>query len=59
MGREVAESINDKKPAGTYEVEFDASKLSSRVYFCQLRAVPQNDGSAGEFTETKKLLLLK
>ncbi len=59
LGREVAELVNDAKPAGTYKVEFDASKLSSGVYFYQLKAVPQNGGSAGEFIETKKLLLLK
>ncbi len=59
FGSEVAELVNEDQQAGTYKVEFDASKLSSGVYFYQLKAVPQNGESAGEFIETKKLLLLK
>ncbi|MBL1213044.1 MAG: T9SS type A sorting domain-containing protein [Ignavibacteriae bacterium] len=51
LGREVKTLVNEQKPAGTYEVQFDASSLSSGVYFYQL--------SAGSFVETKKLMLLK
>jgi len=51
LGREVATLVNENKPAGNYEVNFDASNLSSGVYFYQLRA--------GSFTETKKLILMK
>jgi len=59
LGREVAEIVNEVKLAGTYKVKFNASKLSSGVYFYQIKAIPQNNGTAGVFTETKKLLLLK
>ncbi|RPI72066.1 MAG: T9SS C-terminal target domain-containing protein, partial [Ignavibacteriales bacterium] len=51
LGNEIATLVNEEKPAGTYEVEFDASELSSGTYFYILQA--------GEFTETKKLILLK
>jgi hypothetical protein len=51
LGREVATLVDEYKPAGSYEVEFEASHLSSGVYLYKL--------SAGEFTNTKKLILLK
>ncbi len=51
LGNEVATLVNETKPSGTYEVEFNAEGLSSGVYFYQLKA--------GSFISTKKLLLLK
>ena len=51
LGREVAELVNEEKPAGTYEVEFDGSNLSSGIYFYELRA--------GDFLSAKKMLMLK
>ena len=37
LGREVRTLVNRKQGPGTYEVQFDASGLSSGVYFCGLR----------------------
>ncbi len=51
IGQEVATLVNTNQMVGTYSVQFDASKLSSGVYFYRL--------SAGSFVQTKKLLLLK
>jgi len=51
LGEEVKTLVNEQKPAGNYEVEFDASNLSSGVYFYTL--------TAGDFSATKKLILLK
>ena len=51
LGNEVATLVNEKKPAGFYEVVFDASNLSSGIYFYRL--------VAGSFIQTKKLILLK
>ncbi len=51
LGREVATLVNEQKPAGNYEVTFDASRLSSGVYFYRLRA--------GSFVSTKKMILLR
>jgi Secretion system C-terminal sorting domain len=51
LGTEVATLVNEEKPAGSYKLEFNASKLSSGVYFYQLKA--------GNFVDTKKLVLMK
>lgn len=41
LGKEVATLVNEFKPAGKYEVEFDASTLSSGVYLYRLQAGTQ------------------
>ena len=51
LGEEVAELANDEMEAGYHEVKFDATNLSSGVYFYRMQA--------GTFTETKKLLLVR
>ena len=51
QGREVATLVNGWQPAGMHEVTFNASDLTSGVYFARL--------TAGEFQGIKKLLLLK
>jgi hypothetical protein len=51
LGREVTTLVNEQKPAGSYQVDFDAHLLSSGVYFYRLQA--------GSFTETKKFVLVK
>ncbi len=50
LGNEIAILVNEEKPAGEYEVEFDAVGLPSGIYFYILRV--------GEFVETKKMVLL-
>lgn len=37
LGNQVAEMLNENKSAGDYKIEFDASNLSSGVYFYQLK----------------------
>ena len=51
LGNEVAILVDENKPSGTYEVEFDAKGLPSGIYFYQLKA--------GNFTKTKKMILMK
>ena len=51
LGTEVATLVDEEKPAGTYEVEFDGRNLSSGIYFYRMRA--------GSFIDTKKFVLLK
>lgn len=50
-GRVVSELVNELLNAGDYDISFDASSLSSGLYFCRL--------SAGSFTDTKKMILIK
>jgi hypothetical protein len=51
LGNEVASLVNEEKPAGSYEVEFNATALPSAIYFYRIQA--------GEFVETKKMVLMK
>ena len=51
LGSEVTTLVNEEKPAGNYQVNFNAVKLSSGVYFYRLQA--------GSFVETKKMVILK
>jgi hypothetical protein len=51
IGNEIAVLINEVKDAGTYNVEFNADRFSSGVYYYTLKA--------GSFTSTKKMILLK
>ena len=49
LGNEVATLVNEEKPAGTYEIKFDATGFSSGIYFYKLQA--------GSLVETKKMIL--
>lgn len=51
LGNEVTTLINEEKPAGRYEVNFNASSLASGVYIYKIQA--------GSFISSKKMLLLK
>jgi len=51
LGIEIAVLVNEEKSVGNYEVEFDATRLPSGVYFYRLQA--------NEFVETKKMMLVK
>lgn len=51
LGREVTTLVNQQLSPGTYEVNWDASNYPSGLYFYTL--------SAGEYSETKKMILIK
>ncbi len=51
LGREVATLLNETLSANEYLIPFNASNLSSGVYFYRIQA--------GEFVETRKMILLK
>ena len=51
LGKEVATLVNEEKSAGTYKVDFNASNLSSGVYYYTI--------STGSFSSTKKMMLMK
>ncbi|MBK9099653.1 MAG: M6 family metalloprotease domain-containing protein [bacterium] len=58
IGNEIATLVNEQKPAGNYEIEFNShsslsgiKELPSGVYFYQLKS--------GNLVQTKKMLLIK
>ncbi|MFC2119710.1 aryl-sulfate sulfotransferase [Bacteroidota bacterium] len=57
LGKEVFILINKEQNTGRYKVEFDASELTSGIYFYRLQVYAP--GRAGSFVETKKMILLK
>lgn len=50
-GQEVATLVNENKNNGTYSVDFNASNLSSGVYYYEL--------TSGNFVQTKRMMLIK
>ena len=51
LGKEVAVLINEVKPAGNYNAEFNSGKIASGIYFYRI--------IAGQFSSTRKMILLK
>lgn len=51
LGREVSTLLNEEKASGNYQINFDASELTSGVYFYRIKA--------RNFVETKKMILMK
>ncbi len=62
LGNEVTTLVNEKKSAGTYEVEFNSTtknyELASGVYYYRLTAGSPTNGKAG-YIETKKMILVR
>jgi hypothetical protein len=51
LGKEIVTLVNEEKPTGSYEVEFNGSHLASGVYFYHIQA--------GSFSNTRKFILMK
>jgi hypothetical protein len=51
LGMEIAKLVNEEKSAGSYEVDYDATHLSSGIYFYRLET--------NSFVETKKMVFMK
>jgi hypothetical protein len=51
LGSEIRTLVNEEKQSGIYNVEFDATKLTSGIYFYRLQA--------GDYVATKKMVLMK
>lgn len=51
LGNEVANLVNENQSTGNYEVNFNASGLTSGIYFYQL--------NSGGFTQVNKMMLIK
>jgi hypothetical protein len=51
LGNEIATLVNEEKPAGSYQVEFNVVDLPSGLYLYKIQA--------GNYSETKKMLMIK
>jgi hypothetical protein len=51
LGNEIETLVNEERPAGSYEVEFDARNLSSGIFYYKIQA--------NDFIETEKMILIK
>jgi hypothetical protein len=51
LGNEIKNIVNEHKPAGNYEVSFDASDLASGVYIYRI--------NVNDFNSLKKMILVK
>ena len=51
LGNEIETLVNQEKPVGTYELNWNAANLPSGVYFYRLQA--------GDYVQTRKMILLK
>jgi len=60
LGREVTRLVNNEsKVADNYTYDFNAASLSSGVYFYKLVVSSSNPINAGNYSETKRMVLLK
>jgi len=59
LGNEIETLVDEEKPAGIYELTWNAANLPSGVYFYQLKAVDPSTGSGQAFIQTRKMILLK
>ncbi len=57
LGRELRTIVNGNQTAGFKEIEFNATDLSSGIYFYTIEAAEQ--GSGNIFKDTKKMILVK
>ncbi|MCX6150801.1 MAG: T9SS type A sorting domain-containing protein [Ignavibacteriales bacterium] len=51
LGRKVGTLVNEEKPAGNYQFDFNGSCLPSGIYYYQIKA--------GSFVQSRKMILLK
>lgn len=57
LGQLISEIVNETKDAGSYLQSFDASQLSSGVYYYRIESLSANNTKT--FVETKKMILMQ
>ncbi|MCP4582115.1 MAG: T9SS type A sorting domain-containing protein [candidate division Zixibacteria bacterium] len=51
LGRKISTLLDEEKPPGTYSINYDASSLSSGIYFYRVQAE--------DYSESKRMILVK
>jgi len=51
LGNEIATLVNEEKPAGNYEIDFNAGELASNVYIYRI--------TIGDYSAIRKMILMK
>lgn len=51
LGKLITTLVNEEKPAGTYQAQWNAGNLPSGIYFCEMKS--------GSFKTVNKMLLMK
>jgi hypothetical protein len=59
LGEKVATLVSEELTAGSYKYEWDATELTSGIYFYRIQAGDPSTGSGQGFVETKKMILLR
>lgn len=59
MGKEVEIFVNEFQKAGVYKIKWKTENLPSGVYLCKMEAINSSQNSIQDFSETRKLLLIK
>jgi hypothetical protein len=59
LGREVATLVDEYRDAGSYEINFDGSQLSSGIYYYQIKVGDSSSSSGQGFVETRKMIFIK
>ncbi len=59
LGRKVATLVNEKQEPGKYQATWDASNFASGVYFYKLTVTAVAGSSTGDFTQIRKMVVLK
>jgi hypothetical protein len=59
LGQEIASFLSEPLTAGTHRIVWNAGNLASGVYFYRITTRQTDGGQAKDFTETKKMILLR
>lgn len=59
LGKEVVTLVNEERPAGIHEVNFEPKDLTSGLYLYKIKTSDPSAGSGQAFEQTRKMLLLK
>ena len=59
LSRHVTNLVSETQDAGYKSVQWDATNVSSGMYFYQIRVYDSDEIGAGEYVQTRKMVFLK